>query len=104
MAEELLCQASPRLDEEIQVLLRLLRLRYHHEGMTLQEGPEAAGRDPKINRLPGLDFESLLKLYADSHSTIFIGNVGSSATVGEDTVLADDRIPLHGAHECPQPC
>ena len=74
--------------------------------MTLQEGPEADGRHPhpKVDGLPGFDIKWLLKLYADPDRAIFVGNMGSRTTVTEDTVLADDNIPLSNAHEQKQPC
>ena len=86
------------------MILRLLCPRDHHEWMTLQEGPEADRRYPKVDGLPGFDVEWLLKLYAHPDSAIFLGNMGSRTTITEDAVLVDDHIPLANAHEQKQPC
>jgi hypothetical protein len=67
--------------------------------VTLQEGPEADRRDPKIDGLPSFDVKWLLKLYADPDRAILVGNLGSRTTVAEDTVLADDHVALSNAHE-----
>lgn len=73
--------------------------------MSLQERPEADGRHPhpKVDGLPGFDIKWLVKLYADPDRARFMGNMGSRATVTEDTVSADDHIPLGNAHEKEQP-
>src|SRR5256885_1409585 len=56
MKQEFSSQTSVRLDEEIQMILRLLCPRDHHEWVTLQEGPEADGRYPEVNVLPSHPF------------------------------------------------
>jgi hypothetical protein len=101
IVQEVSGQASPRLDEEIQVILRLLGLRDDYEWVTLLEGPEANGRHPypQVDSLPGFNVKSLLKRDADPDRAIFVGNVGPRATVTEDTVSADDHRPLSNAHE-----
>jgi len=99
MVQEFSGQAPSRLDEEIQMILRLLRPRDHHEWMTLQEGLEADGRYPKVNSLSSFDVKWFLKLYADPDRAIFVSNIGSCITVTEDTVLADDYIRLDNAHK-----
>jgi hypothetical protein len=72
--------------------------------MALQEGPEADGRHPKINGLPGFDCEFLLKLYTDPDRAMFLGNIGSRTTVTEDTILVDNFVPLGNVHKQKQPC
>jgi hypothetical protein len=74
--------------------------------MTLQEGLEADGRHLhlKVDCLPGFDVKWLLKLYVDPNRAILVGNMGPRTPVTEDTVLADDYIPLGNAHEQKQPC
>ncbi len=88
------------------MILRLLCPRDYHERVTLQEGPEADGRHPhlKVDGLPGFDVKWLLKLYADPDRAIFVGDIGLRTTVTEDTVSADNHIPLSKAHEQKQPC
>jgi hypothetical protein len=105
MVQEISGQASPRLDEEIQMILRFLCPRDDHKRVTLQEGPEADGRHPhpKVDGLPSFHVKWLLNLDADPDYAIFVGNVGSRATVTEDTVSADDHIPLSNAYEQKQP-
>jgi hypothetical protein len=68
--------------------------------MTLQKGPETDGRHPhlEVDGLPGFDVKWLLKLDTDPDRAIFVGNVGSRATVTEDTVSADDHITLGNAY------
>ena len=87
------------------MILRLLCPRDDHEWMTLQEGPETDGRHPhpKVDGLPGFHVKWVLKLDADPNYAIFVGNIGSRATVMEDTVSADDYIPLSNAHKQKQP-
>ena len=60
--------------------------------MALQEGPEADGRHPKVDGLPGFDFEFLLKLYTDPDRAMFLGNMGSRTTVYVYTVLYTSLI------------
>jgi hypothetical protein len=104
MVQEFSGQAPSRLDKEIQMILRLLRPRDHYEWMTLQEGPEADGRYPKVDGLSGFDVKWFLQLYADPDRAIFVSNTGSCTTVTEDTVFADDHIRLGNAHKQKQPC
>lgn len=74
--------------------------------MTLQEGPETDGRHPhpKVDSLSSFDLKWFLKLDADPDRAIFVGNVGSRATITEDTVSADDHITLGNAYEQKQLC
>jgi hypothetical protein len=81
------------------MILRLLCPRDYHGWMALQEGPEADGRHlhPDVDGLPGFDVKWLLKLDVNPGCAIFVGKVGSRATVAEDTVSADDHIALGNA-------
>ena len=99
MKQEFSSQTSARLDEEIQMILRLLCPRDHHEWVTLQEGPEADGRYPEVNVLPSFDVKWLLTLYAEPDRTIFVRDVGSRTAISEEAILVDDNTALDGAHE-----
>jgi hypothetical protein len=87
------------------MILRLLCPRDHYKWMTLQEGLEVDGRHPylKVDSLPGFNIKWLLKLYTDPDRAIFVGNIGSCTTVTEDTVSADDYIPLGNVYKKKQP-
>lgn len=67
--------------------------------MALQKGPEANRWYPKIDRLPGFDFQRLLRVYADSNCAMFVGNMGTGTAVTKDAVLANNYIPLRNVHE-----
>ena len=81
------------------MILWLLRPRDYHEWMTLQERPEADRRHPhpQVDGLSGFDVKLRLKLYADPDHAIFVGKMGSRATVTEDAVPADDHIAFSNA-------
>jgi hypothetical protein len=84
------------------VILWLLCPRNHHEWVSLQERPEADGRNPDID-VPSLDVKSLLTLYAEPDRTIYVRDVGSRTAIPEEAILVDDDTALDDAHEQKQP-
>ena len=81
------------------MILRLLSPRNHREWVTLQERPEADGRNPEIDVLPSFDVNWLLKLYAEPDRTIYVRDVGSCTAIPEEAILVDDDTALDDTHE-----
>ena len=77
MTEQFTSQASFRLDEKFQCVLFSVGPVGYHKRMTLQERPEANGRNPYVDVLTSLDFYGPRHSHPDCDRLIDISDEGS---------------------------